>query len=76
MAKKSARATARPVKKGAAKKTGKAPGERFTLRLPPAMLADLDLEVTERGFSDRSELVRQIIRRHQEDRAVAKGMGA
>lgn len=71
MAKKSARATARPVKK-----TGKAPGERFTLRLPPAMLADLDLEVTERGFSDRSELVRQIIRRHQEDRAVAKGMGA
>jgi Arc/MetJ-type ribon-helix-helix transcriptional regulator len=48
-------------------------GERITVRMPSDMLDDLGDEVTERGYSDKPELVRAIIRAHQDARRAARG---
>ena len=47
--------------------------ERLTVRMPKAMRRDLQREVRQRGYSDEAELVRAVLREHQDRRKVAQG---
>lgn len=47
--------------------------DRITVRMTDDMLDDLTDEVGELGYGDKPELVRSIIRQHQNTRRAAKG---
>ena len=50
--------------------TGSRLTERITVRLSAEAVTELDAEVIERDYGDRSEAIRQILREHQARRAA------